>query len=224
MTRLIEVDIVSDVVCPWCVVGWRQLARAMAENGIVAGIRWHPFELNPAMPDEGQNLRDHIMEKYGSTPEDSDRARDRLREIGAGLGFTFGYGPDSRMVNTFRAHQLIEWADDLGRRHEMKQALLHAYFTDQKDISNPGVLAEIAGAAGFDAVEAATVLADQRFAEAVRGMEQFWISKGIRGVPAMVFRKKYLMTGAQGVENYAAMLRRMAAEIEAEGASDAAGT
>lgn len=222
MTGLIEIDIVSDVVCPWCVVGWRQLERAMAETGIVAGVRWHPFELNPDMQEGGQNLREHLMEKYGSTAEDSRKARDRLREIGASLGFEFAYSDDSRMVNTFRAHQLIEWADEMGRQYDMKQALLKANFTDQLDVSDIDVLAGIAGAAGFDAAEAREVLLDGRFAEGVRAMERFWISKGIRGVPAMVFRKKYLMTGAQGIENYAAMLRRMAAEVEAEARSDAA--
>ncbi|WP_370161434.1 DsbA family oxidoreductase, partial [Limimaricola soesokkakensis] len=129
MSEPIRVDIVSDVVCPWCVIGYSQLARAAEEIGIAIEIHWHPFELNPQMAEEGENLREHLAAKYGTSPEDSVKARARLTEMGAALGFTFDYADDMRMVNTFRAHRLIDWATEQGRGHEMNLALFEAFFT-----------------------------------------------------------------------------------------------
>ncbi|MCV0428549.1 MAG: DsbA family protein, partial [Roseibium sp.] len=100
---VLQIDIVSDVVCPWCIVGFRQLEQAIERTGVSAAIKWHPFELNPDMPAEGENLREHIMRKYGSTAEQSEAARDRLTELGNGLGIDFRFSEDMRMVNTFKA-------------------------------------------------------------------------------------------------------------------------
>ena len=104
----LRVDIVSDVVCPWCVIGYHQLAHAANATVVAIDVHWHPFELNPNMVQEGENLREHLAAKYGTTPEGSRKARARLTEMGAALGFTFNYADDMRMVNTFRAHQLID--------------------------------------------------------------------------------------------------------------------
>jgi len=206
----ISVDFVSDVVCPWCVIGYRQLGQAVHHTGVAVDIKWHPFELNSDMPPEGQNLREHIIEKYGTTPEQSEQAREQLKTLGAGLGFTFNFDENSRMVNTFLAHQLIEWADEQGRQNDMKLALFKAHFSDQLDVSDLGVLVGIADSLGFDAEAARTALAGEHMAWNVRAMQKFWIDKGVRGVPAMVFDKKHLVTGAQGVETYARLLRQYA--------------
>ena len=119
----LRIDIVSDVVCPWCIIGYKQLERALEESGIAARVHWHPFELNPHMADEGENLREHLAAKYGTSPEGSRKARARLTELGAQLGFTFNYADDMRMVNTFRAHQLLHWAEGEGRGHDLQMAL-----------------------------------------------------------------------------------------------------
>ena len=208
----LSVDIVSDVVCPWCIVGYKQLERALADAGLQATIQWHPFELNPQMDEAGENLREHLAAKYGTTPEDSRRARERLSQIGASLGFTFSYADDMRMVNTFRAHQLMHWAGTLGRKHDMKMRLFSAFFTHNRDLNDVMVLADEAAAIGLDRDEAQLVLADGRFAQDVREQEQFWTSRGIQGVPAMVFNRKYLVTGAQGVENYRSVLQQLSRE------------
>ncbi len=100
----LRVDIVSDVVCPWCVIGYHQLAHAANATGVVIDVHWHPFELNPNMVQEGENLREHLAAKYGTTLGDSIKARARLTEMGAALGFEFNYADDMRRVNTFRAH------------------------------------------------------------------------------------------------------------------------
>lgn len=201
----------SDVVCPWCIVGYRQLAQALAESGTAHEIHWHPFELNPQMPPEGQNLREHLAQKYGSTKEQSEQNRNRLSEVGASVGFTFRFTEDTRMHNTFNVHQLLHWADTFGRMHELKLALFAAHFTDGRNLSDTAVLADVAAEIGLDRDEALAVLADQRFAKAVREAEQYWQNQGIQSVPAIIFNRRHLVSGAQGVENFTRILAQLAA-------------
>ncbi|MGD8356077.1 MAG: DsbA family oxidoreductase [Methyloceanibacter sp.] len=209
-TTPIRIDIVSDVVCPWCIIGYKQLERALQETKTAADIHWHPFELNPQMAQEGENLREHLAAKYGTTPEGSRRARARLTELGAELGFVFDYTDDMRMVNTFRAHQLLKWAEEHGRGHDLQMALFAAFFAERLDLNDPAVLARVAARIGLDGDEALAILTDGRYAEDVRQDEQFWISRGIEGVPAMIFDEKYLVVGAQGVDNYRSILEKIA--------------
>tara|TARA_R110002049_G_scaffold160202_2_gene325231 strand:- start:8108 stop:8782 length:675 start_codon:yes stop_codon:yes gene_type:complete len=211
----VQVDIVSDVVCPWCIVGYRQLEQALAAVGVGAYLRWHPFELNPAMPPEGQNLAEHLTEKYGSTPAQSAENRKRLTDLGADLGFTFNFSDNSRMVNTFAAHQLLDWAQAKGLQHPLKMALFEAHFTKGRDVSDRAVLAEIAASVGLDAADATEVLDSGSHAEETRARQQVWTSRGISGVPSMIFDGRYLLTGAQGAETYAQMLRKVLAEKDA---------
>lgn len=210
-TQPIRVDIVSDVVCPWCAIGYYQLAKAVRETGIEVDIHWHPFELNPQMAPEGENLRAHLAAKYGTTPEGSRQARARLTEMGAALGFTFNYADDMRMYNTFRAHQLIDWAEEHGKAHEVKLALFAAFFSRREDVSSIDVLAGVAAATGLDGDAARAMLDSGERAEQVREREQFWTSRGVRGVPAMIFERQHLVSGAQGEENYAGILRQLKA-------------
>lgn len=207
-SRFVRVDIVSDVVCPWCIVGFRQLDRALEQAGLIARLRWHPFELNPKMPPEGLNLREHLIGKYGITPEQSVAAREQLAALGAELGFVFNYSDDSRMVNTFRAHQLLDWAEGQGRQHPLKLALFKAFFTDGQDVNDTDVLADAAESAGLDGDAAREVLIAGSHAQTVREKQSFWISRGLQSVPTMVFDGKFALTGAQGTENYAKVLQR----------------
>ena len=210
MTEPLRIDIVSDVVCPWCIVGWRQLKQALDATDTPYDLHWHPFELNPGMGPEGQNMTEHIMEKYGSTRADSQANRDRLTALGKSLDFQFAFTDDSRMHNTFNAHQLIHWADTQGRGHDLKQALFAAHFTDGRNLSDPAVLVAVAEGIGLDAGEARAVLDDQRHADQVRTEERFWQQQGITGVPAVIFDRRHLVTGAQGVENYTRILDQLA--------------
>ncbi len=161
------------------------------------------------MEPAGEELRDHLARKYGSTKEQSDEARARLTEAGDALGFTFAFNEDSRIFNTFQAHQLLHWAGETGKAHDLKLALLKAFFTDGKNVSDVDVLVAEASAVGLDANEARAVLADGRFAEIVRTQEGFWTSRGISGVPSMIFDNKHLVTGAQGTENYVKILNHV---------------
>lgn len=208
MPSPIQIDIVSDVVCPWCIVGYLQLQHALEQTGVTATPHWQPFELNPDMPPDGENLRDHIMRKYGSTPQQSQAARDNLTALGADLGFEFNFSDDSHMVNTFQAHQLLDWAESQSLQHPLKLALFRAYFTDGLNVSHDDVLVEIATSVGLNAEDARDALTSGKYAAPTREKQVFWTGRGIQGVPAMVFAGKYLLTGAQGAENYANVLRR----------------
>jgi predicted DsbA family dithiol-disulfide isomerase len=208
----LRIDIVSDVVCPWCIVGYRQLEQALKETATRYELHWHPFELNPDMPAEGQNLQEHLAEKYGSTKEQSDANRIHITTIGAELGFEFRFSDDMRMHNTFNVHQLLHWAEQQGRKHDLKQALFVAHFTHRRNLSDDRVLADVAAEIGLARDEALVVLKDQRFANDVRAAEKFWVDAGIRGVPAIVFNQHHLVTGAQGTENYKQILQQLAEE------------
>lgn len=206
----LRIDIVSDVVCPWCVIGYRQLAEALEQTKTPHEIHWHPFELNANMPSEGQNMREHIIEKYGSTKQESDASRVRLTDAGDEVGFEFNFNDDTRMHNTFNLHQLLHLADQQGRMHELKQALFAAHFTHNRNISDINVLADIAAETGLDRNEALAVLKDQRFAQEVREAEKHWQQQGIQSVPAIIFNERHLVSGAQGVDNYLSILDQLA--------------
>ena len=208
-TSALRIDIVSDVMCPWCVIGYRQLAAALDAKDIEHKIHWHPFELNPNMPADGQDMRAHLIEKYGITPAQSDTNRANMAALGQELGFQFNFADGFRMHNTFNAHQLLHWADEKGRKHDLKQALFEAHFTHGRNLSDRAVLVDIAAEIGLDRDEASAALDDQRYAAQVRQEQQFWTKQGISGVPAVVFDRKHLVTGAQGVENYKSMLDQL---------------
>lgn len=212
----LRIDIVSDVVCPWCIIGYRQLVEALKQTNTEHEIHWHPFELNSNMPSAGQNLREHIMEKYGSSKEESDASRLRMTQVGDEVGFEFNFNDDTRMHNTFNLHQLLYWAGQQGQKpmHDLKQALFSAHFTDGRNISDNTVLADIAAEVGLNREEALAVLADQRFAKEVRAEERHWQQQGIQSVPAMIFNERHLVSGAQGVDNYVNILQQLAAMQE----------
>ncbi len=211
----LQVDIVSDVMCPWCIVGYRQLERALAQAGVGAFVRWHPFELNPAMPPEGQNLSEHIAEKYGTSPEQSAQNRLHLAQIGQELGIDFQFTPDSRIVNSFAAHQLLTWAQEHDLQHPLKLAFFDAHFTQGRDISDPTVLIDVVETVGLDRTAATEVLETGSYADRVRELQSVWTNQGITGVPAMVFEGKYLVTGAQGADNYTKILQEILAQKSA---------
>jgi len=210
----LRIDLVSDVVCPWCIIGYKQFRKALDERSdqIDLELHWHPFELNPQMPAEGQDLREHLAGKYGTTPEQSRAARERLTSIGESLGFEFNYSDDMRMVNTFRAHQLLHWAGEQGRQTELKMALFEAFFNRGEDVSEDGVLVAAAERAGLDGDEAAAVLGDARYAQAVREDQRQWLEQGIQAVPTFVINQQYMVQGAQEAEAFGRMMDKLLAE------------
>jgi len=213
----IRIDIVSDVVCPWCIVGYKQLQEALSrlDGEVEAEIHWHPFELNPMMPAEGQELREHMGQKYGTNRQQSDAARARLAGVGESLGFSFNFYEGQRIYNTFLAHQLLKWAEQQGRQSELELALFESYFSKQENVGDEKVLARIAGRVGLDEVEAAAVLEDGRYATDVREHQRFWLSKGIQAVPSFILDRRYLIPGAQDPDVFVAALEKLTEDTAA---------
>ena len=170
--KKLKIDIVSDVVCPWCTIGYKRLEKAIDELGVAdrVEIEWQPFELNPNMPAEGQNVQEHITEKYGSTLQQQKESQEYMAKQGAELGFTFDYFDEMRMSNTFDAHVLLEYAKDFGKQTELKMQLTKAFFSDRKDVSKKEVLKEALLDVGLNAEEAMAQLenADARKAEKLK--------------------------------------------------------
>jgi predicted DsbA family dithiol-disulfide isomerase len=226
MPRTLHIDFVSDIVCPWCVVGLGGLTEALEtlkEEGIEAEVRFQPFELNPQMPPEGENIVEHIGRKYGSTPEQSAKNRAMITERAAEAwpGFQMRMGEESRIWNTFDAHRLLHWAalgssprvtkaEALAEQRALKAALFTAHVTDGRTMTDARVLADAAAAAGLDRAEAVEVLADHLHAAEVRAAEALWVSRGINGVPAVVVEGKWLISGGQPAGVFEEALRGMA--------------
>ena len=209
---VVQVDIISDIMCPWCIVGFKQLQMALNQTGIGAQVRWHPFELNPDMVAEGENLLEHLQRKYGITADESAQNRQKMSETGASLGFTFNFSERSRIVNSFKAHLLLDFAATKGLQHPLKMALFDAHFTDNRDVSDEATLLDVAVETGLDRTEAIAALASEAHAGAVRAQQKVWRDNGISGVPSMIFAETYLVTGAQGPQNYANILQKVAQE------------
>ena len=197
----LRIDIVSDVVCPWCIIGYKRLEKALESfaDKVTPKVIWHPFELNPHMPEEGQNLREHLSGKYGTTKQGSIDARRKLTGLGASLGFSFNYFDEMRMFNTFKAHQLLYWAADTPLQTALKLRFFSAYFGEQKDISDEAVLLALVADVGLDRNKAAAALKQESLARAVKAEERQWMQRGIRGVPAFIFNQRLLVSGAQEI-------------------------
>jgi len=214
MTVPIKIDFVSDIACPWCVVGLGGLEQALAKLGdlVSADIRFQPFELNPDMPAEGQNIVEHIGQKYGSTPAQSAANRAAIRERAATVGFEMKSDETSRIYNTFDAHRLLHWAGQTGRQAALKHALFEANFTRGQAVSDPEVLIAAAQTAGLDAAQAREVLESGQYAQEVREAEDFWRKAGINSVPAVIINDRYLISGGQPAEYFEQALRQIATE------------
>ncbi|WNW02768.1 DsbA family oxidoreductase [Tenacibaculum sp. HL-MS23] len=211
MKEKLKIDIVSDVVCPWCTIGYKRLEKAIKELGIEdqIDIEWQPFELNPNMPAEGQNVIEHLTEKYGSPVAQQNESKQQMTEIGAELGFKFNYFDDMRMVNTFNAHVLLEYAKGFGKQTELKMRLTTAFFSDQKDVSNNAVLKEALLDVGLNANEAMAKLDDENARYEVRNKQNYWKNLGVNSVPTFVFNKKSAITGAQPVNSLKQVLTEL---------------
>lgn len=221
MTKQLKIDFVSDVSCPWCAVGLASLDQALAkvEGDIAVNIHFQPFELNPKMVPEGQDITEHITQKYGISAEQASANRENIRQRGAQVGFKFS-GPDepgggrSRIYNTFDAHRLLHWAETVSadKQKALKQALFKAYFTDGQSPGSHEVLARVAGEVGLDVVRAKEILASDDYAADVRKREQFYQQLGINSVPAVIINDRHLISGGQPAEVFEQALRQIAAE------------
>ncbi len=213
----IKIDFVSDIACPWCAVGLASLEQAIARLGdqVSVDLHFQPFELNPAMGPDGEDIVEHLTRKYQITPEQVDQNQRHLHERGASVGFAFNLAGRGRIYNTFDAHRLLHWAgasDDSQAQHRLKRALLSAYLSKGLDPSNTDVLLQAVSEAGLDVTRAADILRGDDYADAVREREQFYLSQGIHSVPSVIINERYLVQGGQPVETFESALRQIASE------------
>ncbi|PKB43601.1 putative DsbA family dithiol-disulfide isomerase [Cellulophaga sp. RHA19] len=211
MNKKIKIDVVSDVVCPWCAIGYKRLEQAINELNIEDKIEleWQPFELNPNMPAEGQDVEEHITEKYGSTPEQQQESQERMTDFGAELNFKFDYFKGMRMANTFDAHVLLDYAKKQGKQTALKMRLMNAFFGERKDVSNRDILKKELETVGLNTTEAFALLDNEELRTKVRSEEDYWKSLGVNSVPTVVFNRKSALTGAQPVSVYKQVLTEL---------------
>ncbi len=211
----IKIDFVSDIACPWCAVGLAALEQAIdrVKDEVRVELHFQPFELNPKMPPEGQDIIEHLTQKYRMSAEQVAQNQEHIRERGADVGFRFNMDGRKRTYNTFDAHRLLHWAETEeqgSRQHVLKRALLEAYFTEGQDPSSHAVLLDAVEKSGLDRTRAAAILAGDTYAADVREREQFYLSQGINSVPSVIFNEQHLIQGGQPVDTFERALRQLA--------------
>lgn len=195
------IDIVSDVVCPWCYVGKRRLEQALIKAPQPdLEISWRPYRLNPDMPDEGMDRKAYMRAKFGD--DKGSGAHERLIEIGREVGIPFAFDRIKRAPNTLRAHRLMRHAERAGRQNDLAEALFRAYFIDGQDIGEIDALAAVAAGVGLDQAEARAYLASDADSEAIRAEDQYAREIGIQGVPCYIIDRRYALSGAQPPEAF----------------------
>jgi predicted DsbA family dithiol-disulfide isomerase len=214
MKKPIKIDFVSDVSCPWCAIGLQSLQAALRklDGELAPSLSFQPFELNPQMVAQGEDITEHLNKKYGSTPEQAAAARENIRARGEALGFTFNMDKRARIYNTFNAHRLLHWAqgEGAGKQAALKKALLTAYFTDGENPSDPALLVRVAASVGLDGARAQAILDSDEFADEVRAQESFYQQAGINSVPAIILNDQHLISGGQPPEVFEQALRQVA--------------
>jgi predicted DsbA family dithiol-disulfide isomerase len=212
--RTIKIDFVSDVSCPWCVIGLGNLDAALERlRGLVeADVRFQPFELNPGLPPAGEDRYDNVARKYGIGRVQAKANREKQRALAGKVGFDMVAPEDSRFYNTFDAHRLLHWAQLEGRQPALTRALLAAYHSHGQNPSDHEVLVAAAASVGLDGDAAREVLASGRYADEVRDTEQAWLKAGVTGVPAVVVDGRYLISGAQPPEAFEQVIRTVLSE------------
>ena len=213
--NVIRIDFVSDVACPWCVIGLKSLEQALGKLGdeVEAEIHFQPFELNPDMPAEGQDITEHLAKKYGATAAQLEVTREAIRERGAELGFVFGIGKRSRIYNTFDAHRMLHWAgledDQYMKQRALKHALFAAYFTEGFNPGEHETILRAVAQVGLDVDAARAVLESDAYATEVRAQEEHYLARGIHSVPAVIVNNQHLIHGGQPPEVFEQALRQI---------------
>ena len=206
----VKIDFVSDVSCPWCVIGLKSLEHALQrlDGKVAAEIHFQPFELNPEMPPEGQGNDEYLQQKYGSVPEQFAKNREAIRARCEALGFDFR--KRERIYNTHDAHRLLHWAGLEGRQLTLTHALFRAYFTEGEHIGANEVLVRVASEVGLSPARAREILSSDTYAAEVRAQERFYMDHGIHAVPAVIINDRHLISGGQPVEVFESALKQIA--------------
>lgn len=209
----VQIDIVSDIACPWCAIGYARLEKAMAalKDEMDFAVQWHAFELNPDPSGDGEPILPALSRKYGRSEDEMRASQAQMMEIASGLGLNFQKLQERHTRNTFDAHRLVKWAGEQGKQTEMKMAFFEAYFGRAENISNPDALIRCVEAIGLDGEQAREVLASDQYADAVRQDETQYQQAGVSAVPAYIINQKYLVSGAQEPETLVKAFQEIAA-------------
>ncbi len=212
----IQIDIVSDIACPWCAIGYARLERAMKQLApdYEFSVQWHAFELNPDHSGEGEPILPALARKYGRTEEEARATQNQMMTIAKDLGVNFEKLQERLTTNTFDGHRLLKWAGEQGRQTEMKKALFEAYFGRAEDVSNHDVLIRCVESLGLDPVMAKAVLESDEYADIVREDEATYQRAGVSAVPAFIVNGKYLIAGAQEPDTLVQAFEEIAAKTE----------
>ncbi len=205
----VRIDIVSDVVCPWCWLGKKRLEAALEQSGETAEITWRPYELDPAVPEAGTAYKDYMRAKFGDGPDDRfTKMREHLEAAAPDAGINFRFSELTVRPSTLNAHRLIRWAQGQKKGDAVVEALFRAYFDELRDIGDLAVLSEIAGESGLDSIIVADLLATDRDKSEVRAEENYFRGLGVSGVPTFIFEGQYGVSGAQEPETLIGIIEK----------------
>ena len=206
----LKIDIVSDVVCPWCVIGFKNLQKAMAElqKEIEFEINWKPYELHPEIPENGYDKKLYMKQKFGDLTGNFSPYK-QIEELGKGLGFEFNFSKSERIPNTFRAHRLLWKAREFDLQNELSEALFEAYFTEGKDIGSIEILSEIASNLGMNKEKTIKFLESKEGGKETADEEMNFIEKSIGAVPTYFINDKYIIQGGQEPSTFISFLNKI---------------
>lgn len=213
--KTLKIDIVSDIACPWCAIGYARLEKAMSALGdeMAFGVQWHALELNPDPEAEAEPILPALARKYGRTEEEVWDNQSQMMSVAKDLGLNFEKLQERYTRNTFDAHRLVKWAGDQDKQTEMKMACFEAYFGRAENIADVDVLVSCAESIGLKGEEARAVIASDQYAEAVREDEAKYQQAGVSAVPAYIINQTYLVSGAQEPDTLVQAFREIAEEI-----------
>jgi len=208
MSLKFKIDIFSDVVCPWCIIGYQSLSAALDQSDQVE-LNWRPFELNPDMPSEGKSYLDYGRDKYGRSPEQAKVSMNHVVKSAASVGYEIDFPEEPRIYNTFNAHRLLHWAKESGLQTELKLAFFSLFFREKGSFSDEEDLLNCVEKVNLSRERATQILQSDEYSEKVRAQLKFARQNGITSVPTYIFDNKYLVTGGQPVNTFIEVLNRV---------------
>jgi len=217
--QTLKIDLISDVVCPWCAIGDARLQQAMQrlEDELAFDVEWHPFLLNPDVPPEGRDILAHLSAKYGRSPEQMKDSQREIIDAAHALGLNFEKALERRSWSTFDTHRVLAHAKEQGCDAAFNRALFEAYFGRAENPTSPEVLAAIAVSLGLDAERVRAILAGDEYTAQVERELAHWRALGVSSVPSFIVDETYLLAGAQPSDVLADALRQIAGERVVEG-------
>jgi predicted DsbA family dithiol-disulfide isomerase len=213
--RTLRIDIIADVVCPWCEIGYRRLLSALnaVNTQIHPDIHWHPYELNPVLPQEGINLHHYLQKRYQLSASELTHRIEHIITLAKEAGFIIKQNSDSRIYNTRRAHQLLLWSTAIKSSEQLRQKICAAYFCNNANISSEPVLVAIGNSVGIETEKVKDVIHDKAWEAAVVKTEKQWLDAGINKTPTIIFEQSHIMSGVKTQAEYEDYIHQLLPEL-----------